>query len=40
LGHVSGHDDINLERNQFGCKSGEPLELLGIPAITELRPST
>ena len=26
-----GHDDINLERNQFGRKSGEPLELpLGI----------
>ena len=25
------HDDINLERNQFGRKSGEPLELpLGI----------
>ena len=22
-----GHDDINLERNQFGRKSGEPLEL-------------
>jgi hypothetical protein len=30
-GCVSGHDDINLERNQFGRKSGEPLELsLGI----------
>ena len=26
-----GHDDINLERNQFGRESGEPLELpLGI----------
>src|SRR5439155_26982325 len=26
-----GHDDINLERNQFGRKSGEPLDLpLGI----------
>jgi hypothetical protein len=26
-----GHDDINLERNQFGRKSGEPLVLpLGI----------
>ena len=26
-----GHDDINLERNQFGRKSGEPVELpLGI----------
>src|SRR5204862_1727149 len=26
-----GHDDINLERNQFGRKSWEPLELpLGI----------
>ncbi len=22
-----GHDDINLERNQFGRKNGEPLEL-------------
>ena len=30
-GCASGHDDINLERNQFGRKSGEPLELpLGI----------
>jgi hypothetical protein len=30
-GGASGHDDINLERNQFGGKSGEPLELpLGI----------
>ena len=29
-----GHDDINLERNQFGRKSGEPLELpLGIPVF-------
>ena len=28
---VWSHDDINLERNQFGRKSGEPLELpLGI----------
>jgi len=28
---LSGHDDINLERNQFGRESGEPLELpLGI----------
>jgi hypothetical protein len=27
----SGHDDINLERNQFDRESGEPLELpLGI----------
>ena len=26
-----GHDDINLERNQFGRESGEPVELpLGI----------
>jgi hypothetical protein len=26
-----GHDDINLERNQFGRKSGEPIGLpLGI----------
>ena len=24
---LGGHDDINLERNQFGRKSGEPLEL-------------
>jgi hypothetical protein len=24
---ASGQDDINLERNQFGCESGEPLEL-------------
>src|SRR5216683_2432137 len=30
-GCASGHDDINLERNQFGRESGEPLELpLGI----------
>ena len=30
-GCACGHDDINLERNQFGRKSGEPLELpLGI----------
>ena len=28
---LGGHDDINLERNQFGRKSGEPLGLpLGI----------
>ena len=28
---LRGHDDINLERNQFGRESGEPLELpLGI----------
>jgi len=27
LGCASGHDDINLERNQFGRESGEPLEL-------------
>src|SRR2546425_1058837 len=28
---VWGHDDINLERNQFGRESGKPLELpLGI----------
>jgi hypothetical protein len=28
---IGGHDDINLERNQFGRKSGEPVELpLGI----------
>jgi hypothetical protein len=31
LGCTSGHDDINLERNQFGRKIGKPLELpLGI----------
>ena len=31
VGCAWGHDDINLERNQFGRKSGEPLELpLGI----------
>ena len=31
VGCACGHDDINLERNQFGRKSGEPLELpLGI----------
>jgi hypothetical protein len=30
-GASSGHDDVNLERNQFGRKSREPLELpLGI----------
>ena len=26
MGRASSHDDINLERNQFGRKSGEPLE--------------
>jgi len=31
LGCASGQDDINLERNQFGRKSGEALELpLGV----------
>jgi len=31
-----GHDDINLERNQFGRKSGEPLELpLGISVFND-----
>ena len=31
MGCACGHDDINLEANQFGRKSGEPLELpLGI----------
>jgi hypothetical protein len=31
LGCARGHDDINLEHNQFGRESGEPLELpLGI----------
>jgi hypothetical protein len=31
MGGASGQDDINLERNQFGRKSGEPLGLpLGI----------
>src|SRR5262245_7422979 len=31
LSCVWGHDDMNLERNQFGRKSGEPVELpLGI----------
>jgi hypothetical protein len=37
-----GHDDINLERNQFGRKSGEPLELPSADrnSITTLRPST
>ena len=29
---ASGHDDINLECNQFGRKCGEPLEL--PPGIT------
>ncbi len=27
MGCGSGHDDINLERNQFGRESGEPLDL-------------
>ena len=37
-----GHDDINLERNQFGRKSGEPVELPSASrySITRLRPST
>jgi hypothetical protein len=31
MGCAWGHDDINLERSQFGRKSGEPLGLpLGI----------
>jgi hypothetical protein len=31
MGCAWGHDDINLERNQFGRESGEPLGLpLGI----------
>ena len=31
VGVLRRHDDINLERNQFGRESGEPLELpLGI----------
>jgi hypothetical protein len=30
-GCACSHDDINLERNQFGRESGEPLDLpLGI----------
>jgi hypothetical protein len=34
LGCASGHDDINLERNQFGRARGEPLELpLGISVV-------
>src|SRR5262249_52434859 len=34
-GWVSSHDDINLERNQFGRKSGKPLELpLGVSLFT------
>jgi hypothetical protein len=34
VGCAWGHDDINLERNQFGRESGEPLELpLGIPVF-------
>src|SRR5882724_5141305 len=34
LGCASGQDDINLERNQFGRKSGEPLGLpLGISVL-------
>ena len=33
-GASCGHDDINLERNQFGRKSREPLELpLGISVV-------
>jgi hypothetical protein len=36
LGCASGHDDINLERNQFGRKSGEPLGLpLGISVFND-----
>ena len=32
----TGHDDINLERNQFGRKSGVPLELpLGISVFND-----
>ena len=27
MGCAPGHDDINLERNQFGRESGEPLDL-------------
>jgi hypothetical protein len=31
---VWGQDDINLERNQFGRKSGEPIEFpLGISVV-------
>src|SRR5206468_4977836 len=35
-GCAHGHDDINFERNQFGRKSGEPLELpLGISVFND-----
>ena len=38
--HAFGQDDINLERNEFGRKSGEPLALpFGISVLTMLRPS-
>ena len=42
VGCASGHDDINLERNQFGRKTGKPLELPSAYrySITTLRPST
>ena len=34
MGGASGQDDINLERNQFGRKSGKPLGLpLGISVL-------
>jgi hypothetical protein len=33
-GCACGHDDINLDRNQFGRESGEPFELpLGSSAF-------
>ena len=36
LGCASGQEEINLERNQFGRKSGEPLELpLGISVFND-----
>ncbi len=36
MGGASGQDDINLERNQFGRKSGEPLGLpLGISVFND-----
>jgi len=36
LSTSTGHDDINLERNQFGRKSGVPLELpLGISVFND-----
>ena len=36
LGCASSQDDINLERNQFGRKSREPLELpLGISVFDD-----